>query len=224
MADTTTLNPFSQPKVENGARKQVVGLFGDTFEALGDLVGNQILGQENTPPSFEANEPVRTPVPEDFRNAFSEQTTSKLSIGGQTEIPFNNAEQIQYQEALRRIKHFETINAQVEQAAKASEVLQQSTQEVMGMSDEGLAHVSKYNNEDYRGENLRSRHNLLEAIFNLFQERLNAMKEKMTPVQIFSRRTSTKAAVSGANDLLLNATAPEGQSMTSSSGAVRGAG
>lgn len=68
MADTTTL-PLSQPKKEKINPSQVIGgLFEDVWE--------NITGVNPTPQSFEAQEPIKTPVPEYLRTAFPDTPPS----------------------------------------------------------------------------------------------------------------------------------------------------
>lgn len=215
--NTTLISP--QPKQET-RRNQILGLFEDTAELI--LEGSGNLVNESPDRSVELKTIGQMP---DHRIGL-DRPPERLNIGGKTEIPFNNPDQIQYQKILGEIKHFDTIDKQVEQIAKANEMLPQSIREVVGMDDAELAKASRYNNEGYRGENLRSRHNLLEAAWNFIQDLFNKAKEKVTiPIQILSKRVSSKGAVSGAatpgdNKALYHQNAVDGQGIVTSTHGV----
>ncbi|MEK7616589.1 MAG: hypothetical protein AAB414_00875 [Patescibacteria group bacterium] len=140
------------------------------------------------------------------------------------EAAVDEARRIINEEARKGRERLASTETAIAQASKANEMLHQSVREVAGMDDAELARVSKYNNEDYRGINLRSRRNMLDAIKNFFQDLFNKSQEKATTFfQVSSKRTSSKAAVSGTgeSEALYNQNAVDGQGILNS---TRGAG
>lgn len=126
-----------------------------------------------------------------------------------------------FQETKERQAHFESINASIDQVTQLKAVEEDARFELNIMPDDQFAEKADYKNTSFRAA-LKTVANRVYVFGKLIAEKLQLIKERAAPLQILSKRTSSKGAASGAGDLLMNATAQEGQSAIAN--AVRGSG
>lgn len=199
MADTSVLDPFStKPRetMELNPRNQVGGSMEYVEELLEGTADLIFKGPEG--PFVNQEGPVIG--------------AGEVFIGGQKEIIFNDPVKVQYQKALSVVAHYGRIDQNVEQVKQVRAAEEDARFEANVMPDEEFAKKADYKNIGFRGA-LRTIANRMYVFTKLVAEKLQLIKEKAPPVKIISKRTSSKAAVSGANDnLLLNTSANEGQS------------
>ena len=126
-----------------------------------------------------------------------------------------------FQETKQRQAHFESINVSVDQVTKLRAVEEDARFDLHIMTDGEFAEKADYKNTSFRAA-LKTVANRVYIFGKLVAEKLQLIKEKAAPLQILTKRTAGKASVSGGGDLLMNATAQEGQSAIAN--AVRGSG
>lgn len=127
-----------------------------------------------------------------------------------------------FQEAKKVQAHYESIDTQIDQVSQLKAVEEDARFELNVMLDDEFAQKADYKNTSFRAA-LKTVANRVYVFGKLITEKLKLIKEKEeSAIQILGKRTSAKGTASGGGDLLMNATAQEGQSAIAN--AVRGSG
>ena len=220
MADITTLPPRTKEVKLNQMVGRMDDLIGETVELILGGAGSFVNQERPVGASLETiNQMAEHRIGED-------RPPQEVYIGGKKEIIFNDPEKIRYQESLNVIAHHKKIDQSIDQVTQIHAIEQQARLEAQGMEDGEYAEKAGYKNTGFRGFLFRG----LKTIANNFAVRarraaelFKLVKEKeASGLEVSNKRTSAKGAASGANDMLLNANAQEGNSAIAN--AVRGSG
>ncbi len=190
-----TLFPQAQPKAP---RKNILGLMGDTFEnTIETLIGGGGYTTENRETSAE-----RGFQPSSFE---TEQTVNRPTIGGSSEIMFNNPDETGLRAARQIIEQAQTTNQGIEQADQIKDIREEVRFEVAGMSDAQLATEGDFSNTSVTNRSIvRSVANRMWIFLKRVASKLADQKEK-TAISIGETKNTGKFAV-GENDLINNET------------------
>ncbi len=190
-----TLFPQAQPKAP---RKNILGLMGDTFEnTIETLIGGGGYTTENRETSAE-----RGFQPSSFE---TEQTVNRPTIGGSSEIMFNNPDETGLRAARQIIEQAQTTNQGIEQADQIKDIREEVRFEVAGMSDAQLATEGDFSNTSVTNRSIvRSVANRMWIFLKRVASKLADQKEK-TAISVEETKNTGKFAV-GENDLINNET------------------
>lgn len=218
MANTSVLDPFSiKPREQDNNKVHPRNQVGGTMEYVEGALDLIFKGPEgllvNEPPSLEQI----SQMPEHrVGSAFIDGTMANFQKprGIEDVYPEIGDKRIDEQIAEQfNIWRKSLARADVEQRRTKINELNNFDPSYLGTMDEE-GNVNKYHQSE------ADKKEYADIGFSIQQQKAKQL-EQLKPT---GRKTSSKAAVSGANDLLLNAQAQEGQSMTSSASAVRSAG
>lgn len=176
----------------------------ETGSAFGDLFNNVTSGETST-----VNPPSQGSI-ENFNQPRGEQLSPEAAVAEARRI---------FQETKERQAHFEGINASIEQVTQVKAVEEDARFDLNVMPDDQFAEKADYKNPGFRGA-LRTIANRVYVFGKLIAEKLQLIKEKVTPVQILSKRKASKAAAPGGNEVLFNQNAVDGQGIVTASHGV----